>query len=71
MKTETLQKLRHGKPLRLLKPYNNQGKSFFHIQLNKKADFICWQRFVSKDKQNWIKLNDCLSLHDIENFLLS
>lgn len=71
MKIETLSKLRNGKPLRVLKPYQNLGKCFFQFQLNRNADHICWQRYVSKDRQNWVLLNSYLSLNDIDNFLKS
>jgi hypothetical protein len=67
MKPEILQKLRQGKSITLYKPYMNCGKCFFKIQLNKTTSFVCWQMFVSKDKQNWIKLNECLSLKDINS----
>ena len=68
MKPELLQKLRNKKPVRLFKNYMGK-KAFFHIQLNKKAETICWQRFVSADKQNWIELNSYLSLHDVANII--
>ncbi len=47
------------------------GKCFFKIQLNPTTKSICWQRFVSKDKHNWIKLNECLSLRDVHHILLN
>jgi len=68
MKKETLSKLRQGGSLTLLKNYMGK-RMFFKIQLNKNKKRICWQRFVSGDRQNWIELNSCLSLHDIQGIL--
>jgi len=62
MNAEHLLKLRNRKPLRL---WDSLNKLFVHIQLNKKDERVCWERWVSKDKQNWVNWNKYLSLKDI------
>jgi hypothetical protein len=69
MSGDILSKLRNRQSISFFKPYMNSGKRFFKIQLNKELTGICWQRFVSADRCNWIKLNECLSLHDIDKLL--
>lgn len=61
MKNDRLIKLRHRESVRL---FDSKEKLFHHIQINPGTNFICWQRWVSKDKQNWIKWNDCLTLKE-------
>ena len=56
-----IKKLRNGEHLRF---WDKQEKLFVRIQLNKKENFICWQRFVSKDKTNWQEWNSYLALKD-------
>lgn len=64
MHTEHLSKLRNRQNLRL---WDSSNKLFVQIQLNKKDKGICWERWVSKDKRNWVKWNEYLSLKDISN----
>lgn len=59
---ERLLSLRHRQNVRL---FDSKEKMFHHIQLNKTTPFICWERWVSKDKQNWVQWNSCLSLKDV------
>jgi len=66
MKTETLQTLRNRQPLRL---FDTKDKTFIRIQLNKKEKFVCWEKWVSKDKQNWVNHNLYLSLKDVDSIL--
>lgn len=61
-----LSKLRNRKCINV---FDTKEKTFMKIQLNKKENFICWERYVSKDRQNWVLHNSYLSLHDIENIL--
>lgn len=61
---DTIKKLRHKKSLNM---FDRKENLFTKIQLNKKEKFVCWQRFVSKDKCNWINWNDYLSLKDVLN----
>lgn len=58
---QQIKKLRDRQNLRM---FSRKEKIFVHIQLNKKENFICWQRFVSKDKRNWQEWNSALSLKD-------
>jgi hypothetical protein len=69
MKAELLQKLRNRQPIRLYKYAPGIGKVFQHIQLNKSVDWVCWERWYSKDKQKWIQINSCLSLKDINRII--
>lgn len=66
MKTEILQKLRNGQPLNL---FNKSQKQFVKIQLNRAYKRVCWERWVSLDKSNWIKQNAYLSLKDVSSVL--
>lgn len=59
---ETVKRLRDGLSVRL---WDRQNKLFVHFQLNKKESFICWQRFHSKDKRNWVEQNSYLTLRDV------
>jgi hypothetical protein len=54
--------LRHGNPVTLFDP---NSKLFYHIQINKKAKHICWQRYASIDRKNWIEYNYSLSLREV------
>jgi hypothetical protein len=45
--------------------FDRKTKLFHHIQLNKKAKHICWQRHVSNDKRNWVEWNYSLSLREV------
>lgn len=61
---ETIKHLRDGGSLNI---WNTKTKLFTKIQLNRREKFICWQRYVSKDRRNWRKYNDCLSLKEVMN----
>lgn len=61
---ETIKHLRDGHSLHL---FDRKERLFHTFQLNKKAHFICWQRFVSKDRNNWREWNSYLSLKDVLN----
>jgi len=45
--------------------FNTKEKTFVKIQLNPTSERICWQKYISKDKRNWIKWNECLSLKEV------
>ena len=67
MTKETLTKLRNRQPLRL---FDRANKMFVHIQFNKKeTGFVCWERWVSKDKSNWVNHNLYLSLKDVRQII--
>ena len=66
MKAETLTKLRNREPLRL---FDTSEKTFHTIQLNRSTSFVCWQRFVSKDRRNWTKQNECLTLSEVNQII--
>ncbi len=66
MKTETVNRLRHGQPLKLF-----LNKTFYQYQLNKDADRICWERYASTDKRNWIKQGEYFTLKSINQFIKS
>jgi len=69
MKPEVLKKLRNRQPLRL---WDSGNKLFVHIQYNAKENgFVCWERWVSKDKTHWVNHNLYLSLHDVNNIINS
>lgn len=56
--------LRKGQSIQLYAE-NNQRQ---HIQLNKKAQKICWERYnlpINGDKSKGIKINDSLSLREV------
>ncbi len=62
-KQETIKKLRAGDCLNF---YDKKEKLFTKIQLNKKENFICWQRFVSTNRAgNWIEWNRYLTIKDV------
>ena len=63
---ETLNKLRHRQRVTV---FDHKEKLFTAIQINEKESFVCFQRFVSKDKQNWIEWNKNLSLKDCKQIL--
>jgi hypothetical protein len=64
MKNETVQTLRHGGSLKL---WDRSNKLFIRIQLNRKENFICWERWVKKAGGNWVNWNKYLSLKDVLN----
>ena len=67
MNTNHLQLLRDRKPLSL---FDRTEKLFTQFQFNfKENDFVCWKRYVSKDRRNWICWNEFLSLKDINSII--
>lgn len=66
MTTEQLITLRNGKPINL---FSKVEKQFIKIQLNRKESFVCWERWVSLDKNKWINHNLYLSLKDVKSIL--
>ena len=69
MTTQHLKKLRNRQPLRL---WDSGNKLFVQIQYNhKEKDFVCWEKWVSKDRSNWVNHNLYLSLHDVNNIINS
>ena len=67
MTKEQLQKLRNKKCLNL---FDKVNKLFVKIQFNhKEKDFVCWERYVSLDKRNWVNHNLYLSLHDVNGII--
>lgn len=66
MNDNHLQKLRNGKPIKL---WDSLHRIFVHIQLNRKDERVCWERWVSKDRFNWVNHNKYLSLKDVANIL--
>jgi len=66
MKAAHLLPLRNGQPLDL---FDSTNKLFVKFQLNRAEKFICWKRYVSKDRRNWICWNEFLSLKDIDSFI--
>lgn len=67
MKIETLKTLRDRQPLKL---FDKANKMFVRIHFNKnEKKFVCWERWVSKDKINWVNWNLYLSLKDVNNIL--
>ena len=69
MKATQLSKLRNRQSICL---YDKANKIFVLIQFNKtEKDFVCWQRFHSLDKRNWVNQNHYLSLKDVDQILKS
>lgn len=63
MKATHLLPLRNGQPLNL---FDTVDKLFVKFQLNKAEKFVCWKRYVSKDRRNWVCWNEFLSLSDVD-----
>ncbi len=57
-----LKTLRDGRPLKL---WDKANKMFIQFQINKKDSQICWERYVSKDRINWVNWNKYLRLKDV------
>jgi hypothetical protein len=57
-----IKRLRDRKSVRL---FDKKERLFINIQLNKTDNRICWERWVSKDKKNWVNWNLYLSLKDV------
>lgn len=47
-----------------IKVWDRSNKMFIHFQLNKKDGHICWERWYSKDRSNWVKQNSYLTLKE-------
>lgn len=45
--------------------FDKKSKYYVHFQLNNEVKNICWQRHVSLDRRNWVKLNDILSIKEV------
>jgi len=45
--------------------FDRKEKTFIRFQLNKQEPFICWKRYASKDRNNWVLWNEYLSLKDV------
>ena len=55
-----IKKLRDGEPLELYR-----DKLFVKLQLNRRDNRICWERWVSKDRKSWMNWNLFLSLREV------
>ena len=66
MKTEQLSVLRSKRTLNL---WYRAEQLFVKIQLNKNAPSICWKRYVSRDRRNWVCVNECLNLKEVDQIL--
>lgn len=62
MNNDRLQTLRNRQRLNM---WDTNTKTFYSFQLNKSADFICWEQWTSKDRRQWVKQNEYLSLKDV------
>jgi len=59
-RNSVIKKLRDGEVLQLYR-----GGLFTTIQLNKRHNKICWERWVSKDRRSWMNWNLYLSLREV------
>ena len=59
-RSSVIKKLRDGEVLQLYR-----GGLFTTIQLNKRHNKICWERWVSKDQRSWMNWNLYLSLREV------
>lgn len=58
-------KLEEKRPIRL---FDSKTKEFVQIQINRESPEF-WQRYVSKDKKFWIKINEQLNLGEVREVL--
>lgn len=58
-------KLEEKRPIRL---FDSKTKEFVQIQINRESPEF-WQRYVSKDKKFWIKINEQLNLEEVREVL--
>lgn len=58
-------KLEEKRPIRL---FDTKTKEFVQIQINRESPEF-WQRYVSKDKKFWIKINEQLNLEEVRQVL--
>lgn len=63
---ELIKKLRHRQRVTV---FDHTEKLFTAIQINEKESFVCFQRFVSKDRRNWIERNKYLTIKDCKRIL--
>jgi len=59
-RSSVIQKLRNKESITLYR-----GGLFTRIQLNRRDNRICWERWVSKDNKSWMNWNLFLSLRDV------
>jgi hypothetical protein len=45
--------------------FDKERKEFILITYNKDEEFVCWKKFVSKDRRNWVNHNLYMSLKDV------
>jgi len=62
--SEAIKTLRQGGSLNM---FDSVDRLFIKIQLNRKAEFVCWQRFAAKRRGEWTIWNEYLSLKDVLN----
>lgn len=60
-----ISRLRRGESVKFLDP---DTKLFHHFQINKSEKRVCWERYVSYDRRNFVKWNVCLHIRDILDF---
>lgn len=59
---EWIKTLRNGGVLNM---WDAKNRLFVKIQLNRKENFICWERYVAKQRGKWVNWNKYLSLKDV------
>lgn len=59
---DIIQQLRHGERVTF---YDRYDKMFVTYQLNRYEKRIYWERWVSKDRRNWLNWDKYLSLKDV------
>lgn len=62
---EIVKHLRNRQPIKTYGFASGGQRVFTHYQINLAVKNICWQRFISKDRHNWIEINSYLSLKDV------
>lgn len=58
-------KLEDKRPIRL---FDSKTKDFVQVQINRETPEF-WQRYISKDKKFWIKINEQLTLEEVREVL--
>jgi len=59
------EKLDAKRPVKL---FDHKSKQFVQIQINREFPEF-WQRYVSKDKSFWVKINEQLTREEVEQVL--
>jgi DNA-binding transcriptional regulator GbsR (MarR family) len=59
------EKIQEGEYFRL---FDTNTKQFVQFQKSKECTDK-WQRYISKDKSQWIKINECLSEEEVRECL--